>query len=84
MSQLSRDFLDTDYTYLLYKHGLDYRVHERGLHICIYQQWKWSSSTGESISIQKYIYPIIRSFYEWILKKMEKFGNPSLVGKESL
>lgn len=71
MSQLSRDFLD-------------YRVHERGLHICIYQQWKWSSSTGESISIQKYIYPIIRSFYEWIKKKKEKFGNPSLVGKESL
>lgn len=23
---------------LLYKHGLDYRVYERGLHICIYQQ----------------------------------------------
>lgn len=80
MSQLSRDFLDTDYTYLLYKHGLDYRVHERGLHICIYQQWKWSSSTGESISIQKYIDPFMNEFK----KKMEKFGNPSLVGKESL
>lgn len=83
MSQLSRDFLDTDYT-LLYKHGLDYRVYERGLHICIYQQWKWSSSTGKSISIQSTYTQLLDPFMNEIFKKWKKIGNPSLVGQESL
>lgn len=83
MSQLSRDFLDTDYT-LLYKHGLDYRVYERGLHICIYQQWKWSSSTGKSISIQSTYTQLLDPFMNEILKNGKKIGNPSLVGQESL